>query len=564
MRAYPDRSGANPQHRRFFIAAILLSVLLHIVVYLATSDRRIGMRGYFDELLTQHFKVQRVDMEPASTPKPLDRERLNARIAGPAPATAMSAQPALPEMPKAPEMTPPTEAKTPSVSPPAPVAGGSLPQAQPELSPADVVAMQSKNLKDTFTVETGKRGTAPGGNSAGTPGAGETGPGFPQTGGGRGEPSGLPGPASGGALPEPGGQPSFADGAHTLRDLPPDRPYQQIAPWMNIDLYTYEEKGEGYFMLKITAKENNILKVVPKDVFFAIDSSSSIGQSRLFQFKSAVDRSLRDLNPKDRFNLLFFQTLARTYRKGGFVPYSMNEATKVDEFMKDADSEGRTDVFRAILPLTQLPRQSDRMRMGFLLSDGRPNEGEKSSARIINEFTAQNHRGTSLFTLAGGQRLNPFLLEFLSYQNQGLSVEVPDEAEISTQFFKFYRAVKDPLLLDLDFKFAGVDPAQVYPRNLPHIYQNTPLLIYGRYDPSHEKLFTMQILGNSFGTTKELLTRQVFSEAKKGTRQIALDWGKQKTYHLIGQTLQGASPELDAEIRRTSQRYEVDIRDLYP
>ena len=58
-------------------------------------------------------------------------------------------------------------------------------------------------------------------------------------------------------------------GDHILReDVTGKRPYEQLNPWMDIDLYVYQEKkGErldGYFMLVITAKENNILKVIPK------------------------------------------------------------------------------------------------------------------------------------------------------------------------------------------------------------------------------------------------------------------------------------------------------------
>jgi Ca-activated chloride channel family protein len=331
---------------------------------------------------------------------------------------------------------------------------------------------------------------------------------------------------------------------------------------MNIDLYTYEEKkGEvvdGYYMLVVTAKENNILKVIPKDVFFIIDTSSSIGSGRLFEFKSGVTRSLQDFNPNDRFNLITFRKTAQNYSKT-FLPYSPDALAGVRKFLGGVDSEGRTDIFRALLPLAALPREQDRMRMAILMSDGNANEGEKNATRIINEFTARNKRNNSLFGLSGAKNVNQFLLEFLAYQNQGLTRDVRSENLIGQEFHQFFRSVRDPLLMDLEFKFAGTNPDQVFPRNLPHIYQNTPLRIYGRYDPQSDKMFTMQILGNSFGTTKELLARQSFDKAKKGTRQIALDWGKQKTYHLIGRTLMHDSPELQSDIQRTAREYDVDV-----
>src|SRR6185295_9045375 len=190
----------------------------------------------------------------------------------------------------------------------------------------------------------------------------------------------MKGDDSGTGVPLPAGMPlpeiektkkiPLRPGDRVLReDVTKERPYEQLNPWLNTDLQIYEEtrngKREGWFMLVITAKENNVLKVIPKDVFFIIDTSSSIGAGRLFEFKSAVTQSLKDLNPKDRFNFITFRKTARNYSKV-FVPGSPAALADVRQYFTDVDSEGRTDLFKALTPLAALPRERDRMRMAIL------------------------------------------------------------------------------------------------------------------------------------------------------------------------------------------------------
>src|SRR6185295_14710876 len=146
----------------------------------------------------------------------------------------------------------------------------------------------------------------------------------------------MKGDDSGTGVPLPAGMPlpeiektkkiPLRPGDRVLReDVTKERPYEQLNPWLNTDLQIYEEtrngKREGWFMLVITAKENNVLKVIPKDVFFIIDTSSSIGAGRLFEFKSAVTRSLQNLNADDRFNLMTFKKKPEMYQKS-FLDYS--------------------------------------------------------------------------------------------------------------------------------------------------------------------------------------------------------------------------------------------------
>ena len=580
-------------NRKWFALAVLVSLLLHTVIYWWTGRQGIHWPGNEGYKMTKPFKVQRVEMEP---PKPLEIPREPMRESGTkfqAPEMTIASPPPFPEAKR--EASP-----APSLPAPAPqvvkltekkplLPGSALPEAKRENAAHarqsdEVIAIQKESLKEKIVTakrpgwetSTGFAEKLPvaGGGSGTLPmaaGEGDQRPVVPGT--GKTLASLVQGGDSGTGAQLPAGMPlpeierskkiPLREGDRVLReDVTGERPYEQLNAWMNIDLHVYEEtkngKTDGYFMLVITAKENNILKVIPKDVFFIVDTSSSIGAGRLFEFKSGVTRSLKDLNQNDRFNLLTFRKTPQNYSKV-FLPHSAAALADVKKFFSQVDSEGRTDIFRALLPLASLPREQDRMRMAILMSDGNANEGEKNATRIINQFTTKNGRNNSLFGLSGARKVNRFLLEFLAYQNQGLTEYERTENMIGQDFHEFYLSVRDPLLMDLEFKFAGTNPDEVFPRNLPHIYQNTPLRIYGRYDPDAEKLFTMQILGNSFGSTKELLARQSFEKARRGTRQIALDWGKQKTYHLIGQTLTHDSPGLQAEIQRTAGDYDVDV-----
>jgi len=382
-----------------------------------------------------------------------------------------------------------------------------------------------------------------------------------------GAPGGLPPPAQ---TPVQETKPKPVDASTQVpQGLIKDKPkttqeFDSLNRFLNVELFTQERasskgKIEGYFLIRITAKPNPQLRVIPKDVFFVLDISSSIGTDRLEVFKTSVRSALPLLNPQDRFKIMVFRDKLISFRQE-WLPSENPPMTEIQTWFEKLSSAGVTDLYDSLRPLTASRRQRGRMTMALVMSDGVPTKGIIDSTQIINELSAANQNKVSIFTLSSGTDVNNFLLDLLSYRNQGWLRYSADVSQSTEKFHNLAQQVRNPLFLNLRFRFAGVEGDQVYPQNLPNLYQDSPLLLFGRYTPGQSKPISLQVLGESFEKTRELLVQLPIPEKPTGPATIAPTWARQRIYHLLG-SMTGSRVRQDKildEIRPISEEYKIE------
>ncbi len=317
--------------------------------------------------------------------------------------------------------------------------------------------------------------------------------------------------------------------------------------------------GPGYFEIAIRpGKDAAKLAHMPKELVFLLDSSLSIRGYRMDEFKKGIVYCLRNLNAGDRANLMSFKDTTRLFAEDSRAPDAglVGDAIR---FLGGVEASERTDIYAA---LGEVIRRKPAVLPSYvvLLSDGRPTEGITSSTRLIEEATRANARTRSIFTFSGGRRVNRYLLDFLAYQNRGWSEYAVNGMNIRAEMQDFYDKIRDPLLMNLRYRFGQIDENEMYPKHLPDFFRNAEFVLYGMYDA--EKPFSMQILGDIGGETKEVIFAGDLAKAEHGTRDIAVAWAFNKVYHLIGRmTAEGPAPELKAQIQDLARRF--DIRTPY-
>lgn len=222
---------------------------------------------------------------------------------------------------------------------------------------------------------------------------------------------------------------------------------------------------------------------------------------------------------------------------------------------------GVTDLYKGIRPLTLTQREPGRMNLALVMSDGVPTTGLLDSTQIITDLSNENKNRTSIFSLSNGREVNNFLLDFLSYCNQGrlrYQKSIPDSVQ---NFLELIQQIQRPLFLDPRFRFAGVDGEQVYPKNLPHLYQHSPLLLFGRYTPGQKEPISLQILGESLKSTCELIVQLPIPKTPNGPKTLPATWARQRIYYLLGKMTQSKANRnaiLD-EVRTLSEQYKVEV-----
>jgi hypothetical protein len=363
----------------------------------------------------------------------------------------------------------------------------------------------------------------------------------------------------------PSREPAKPEPRSLLEDKPAGAPkFESLNDFLDVELFTQERPGrngsrEGWFLVRISAKAGKVLEVFPRDVTYVLDISSSIGGGRLEAFRKGVLDSLAQFNANDRVRLFAFRDRLSSFRED-WVPASPAPRSEIKAWLDGLRSAGVTDFYDSLKPLVGQGAGKGRMTMGFILSDGIPTVGVVDSTQIINRLSEKNDNSVSIFSFSSGQDVNSFLLDLLAYRNQGWLRHAPRTADATGEFLRLAQQVRNPLFLNLRFRFAGVDGAGVFPQNLPNLYRDSPLLLFGRYVPGQTSKISLQVLGESLRGTKELLVQLPVPAKPTGPDSIASTWARQKIYDLLSRMTEsrdGQQRILD-EVRALADEHKVE------
>lgn len=337
------------------------------------------------------------------------------------------------------------------------------------------------------------------------------------------------------------------------------RRYLPLDDLLTVSLFTYHRPGEtkGYFELVVEPKrDKKDLRIIPKDIIFVMDSSKSITQEKLNHYVEGVKVCLKALAPQDRFNIVEFKGYTRKLVEQDVVPTTPEMIARAGVFLSGLVSEGRTDMYKALTELVTSEPGEGRPRIILLVSDGRPQAQVWHDRDIINEVTRLNNLKTSIFSFAGGKEINTYLLDLISYRNKGARMFEVNDKRIAESLFRFYRQFSSPILTTPRFNFGSLDSAEVYPKILPDLYLHSKLEMFGRFESEEE--FSMQLLGEADGQTKEYVLQQKLTGKDNGDKTVPRQWAFRKIYYLVGQIVQkGKSEQILSLIQKLGADYNV-------
>jgi Ca-activated chloride channel family protein len=320
--------------------------------------------------------------------------------------------------------------------------------------------------------------------------------------------------------------------------------------------YHAPDEADGYFMVVVEPRrERHEFAVIPKDIIFVVDSSSSIQPPKLERYIAGLQRCVADLNPKDRFDVVEFKTEPNRMA-GQLVPVTKARLNAAKYFLDSLESGGNTNVYGAVQGLVGVRPDAQRPYMILLVTDGRANRGVVENRNIINKAAETNKNQAAIYSFAGGPKFNEYLLDLLSYRNKGESRFERNGRDVPGALYAFYQEVRDPILLNLRTQVGTVSSAEVYPKVLPDFFLKSRITICGRYRDEPE--FSMQILGEVGATTKEFIFRQSFDQPDNGDARVARQWAFHKIYYLIGQMVEhGEDDATIAEIRALGKKHGI-------
>jgi Ca-activated chloride channel family protein len=215
-------------------------------------------------------------------------------------------------------------------------------------------------------------------------------------------------------------------------------------------------------------------QVVPKELIFVIDRSGSMSGFPIEKAKETMRLAIERMHPQDTFNLLSFSGgTGRSFAKP--VPNTSTNRAIALKYLADLSGSGGTEMMPAIKEALGGRHDPTRVRIVAFMTDGYVG----NDLEIID--TVRKHAGTAhVFAFGIGNAVNRFLLDGMAHAGRGAVEYVTLQNQADGAVKRFQERIHAPLLTDISIDWGTLSAAEVYPKHLPDLFNQQPIMIHGR------------------------------------------------------------------------------------
>ena len=343
--------------------------------------------------------------------------------------------------------------------------------------------------------------------------------------------------------------------------------YQVAGDPVAAALIAHHEPGEdGAFMLMLSPTlgsgtgQVTDTQILPKDVVFCVDTSGSMLEgNKMEQARAALKYCIKSLRPGDRFNVVDFSTVARSFQKEGLVDVTPANRETALQYVTRLRARGGTAIAEALATSLDHLRNGDHLKMIVFATDGLPTIGERNTQKLLKIIKKKNTDDVRIFAFGEGFDVNTRLLDFVALDNRGEADYILPKEDISKKISNFFDRVGSPIMTDLKVEIDGIVVKDVFPRRIPDIFKGEQVILYGRYSGGGRK--TVRLSGMINGVRRTLEYSVDFPEHSNDDRAAFVPrlWAGQKVSFLLNEIRQTEKPskELVDEITSLAERYGI-------
>jgi Ca-activated chloride channel family protein len=293
--------------------------------------------------------------------------------------------------------------------------------------------------------------------------------------------------------------------------------YEARAPAQDLTLMAHRvAKNDGSFLLSVSPDlASAATDRLSREVVYLLDASASMDEKLFRRLAVSIAEGLRELGPKDRFNILAFNSEVVRFQKTS-VEHSPANAVAAARFLDKLRPQGRTDLRKALLEVAA--QKATLPRLVFLISDGSASAGCLDGREIVAETIQALDADTVVYGVQVGTSTER-TLETLARRTGGECL-VADENGLEQAFRAAQKRLSRPVLTNVRFDFGGADVHDVHSPRL--LFADEPILVAGRYRVAgtHEVTLTGRV-----GDRDVRLTRALeFPERHDGWASAAYVW----------------------------------------
>ncbi|KAM5313918.1 inter-alpha-trypsin inhibitor heavy chain H3 [Glossophaga mutica] len=245
------------------------------------------------------------------------------------------------------------------------------------------------------------------------------------------------------------------------------------------------------------------LPVVPKNVVFVIDVSSSMHHRKMDQTKDALLKILEDMKEEDYLNFILFSGYVTTW-KDNLVQATPENIQEARTFVNSIQAQGWTNINDGLLRGIDMLKKAREENIVperstsivIMLTDGDPTAGERIPQKIQENVRNAIGGRFPLYNLGFGHDLNYNFLDSMALENHGFARRIYEDSDASLQLQGFYEEVANPLLTGVEVKYPENAILDLTQNTYPHFYDGSEIVVAGRLVDEDMNNFKADVAGH--------------------------------------------------------------------
>jgi Ca-activated chloride channel family protein len=272
-------------------------------------------------------------------------------------------------------------------------------------------------------------------------------------------------------------------------EVPADRDFElvwtpEVGHVPKAALFSEKVAGQFYHLLMVLPPQQGVAGGQPmaREVIYVIDTSGSMSGTSIKQAKRSLLMALKRLRPRDRFNIIQFNSstdlLFRQARAA-----NQNNLRRARRFVRSLDADGGTEMAPALNAALQGQGENQFVRQVIFLTDGSVGN-ETALFDLIKQHLGQSR----LFTIGIGSAPNSYFMRKAAHYGRGSFTYIGDVREVNEKMAALFSKLESPVMTDLDVQFSGGVQAEAWPRRVPDLYYGEPIILVAKASGGKEKV----------------------------------------------------------------------------
>ena len=322
----------------------------------------------------------------------------------------------------------------------------------------------------------------------------------------------------------------------------------------SVTMLPYAPGGEDGFALITVTPPAVTPRTTPRDLTFVVDVSGSMRGQKMEQARAAGRQMLASLGSQDRFRIIDFSTDVRTFASG-FTPATRRNIDEALRYIDNLRPDGSTNISGALEEALDTAVDDSRMPIVFFVTDGEPTVGERNADRIA-ALAARLRGRARVFTFGVGSDVNATLVEQLALDGRGTAQFVRPDESVERAVSLVATRITSPVVTDVRVRAEGIRLTRMHPTLPADIFAGQDLILFARFTGDGDGRIIVE--GRTAAGPVTWTERVRFPDRERRNSFVARLWAAQRAGWLSAERRRnGASPELDNELRELGTRYGI-------